>query len=673
MPPVKPMNVLIYSGSGATGESTRHCLYSLRGLLSSHFAVSTVSTEVLLKEPWQSTCALLVFPGGADLPYCKSFNGEGNRKISQYVRRGGAYLGFCAGGYYGSQKCEFEVGNGPLEVVGSRELAFFPGICRGAAFGGFKYASEDGARAAEVAVLASALGDNKPYSFRCYFNGGGVFVDAEKLQDKGVEVLASFTEDIHVDGGHGKAAVVYCKVGQGNAILTGPHPEFAGINLNKSNGGPEYGKAVDAILEDEEKRTMFLRSCLGKLGLHASETETSLPPRLSRVHLTSINPADVGHLIDRLKDIITEEGSRKKMVCENDTFYLETPSSDTFTAKVMDDALPEADDLDYNKVGKHLEIHTESLPQTTTTPYFDHHIFYDWLRDFRANSRSSPSQFGTFMLYGETVTSTNTMLDKNNKFLQHLPNGLTFTATSQVAGRGRGNNVWISPFGSLIFSTVIRHSLSLSTQAPVIFVQYVVALAIVEAVKTYGHGYEGMQVRLKWPNDIYARDPTSLAEEYVKIGGILVNSSYFNREFNLVVGCGINVTNAAPTTSLNLMLKGINATRHKRGLPALPEFTQEKLLARVLVVFEELYYRFCLLGFSCFEQEYYKHWLHTDQVVTLEMEGGAKARITGITPDFGLLKAAEIGVDGRVTGKVFTLQSDGNSFDFFKGLLKRKA
>lgn len=69
---------------------------------------------------------------------------------------------------------------------------------------------------------------------------------------------------------------------------------------------------------------------------------------------------------------------------------------------------------------------------------------------------------------------------------------------------------------------------------------------------------------------------------------------------------------------------------------------------------------------------YYKHWLHTDQIVTLEAEGGVRARIKGITRDWGLLLAEELGWEDRATGKIWTLQSDSNSFDFFKGLVKRK-
>lgn len=207
----------------------RQCIYTLRRLLSPNYAVIALTESALLREPWAPTAALLVIPGGADLNYCRILNGAGNRIIDAFVRRGGAYLGFCAGGYYGSARCEFELGDKVMEVIGSRELAFFPGTCRGGAFKGFRYASEAGARAAKLGVCEEAfegLGE-VPHSFNSYYNGGGVFVDAATLRDKGVEVLATFEDQLDVDAGQGecKAALVYCKVGFGGVILTGPHPE----------------------------------------------------------------------------------------------------------------------------------------------------------------------------------------------------------------------------------------------------------------------------------------------------------------------------------------------------------------------------------------------------------------------------------------------------------------
>jgi biotin--protein ligase len=224
----------ILQGHGSTTESVRHCLYTLRRLLSPSYAVIPVTGDVIIKEPWFSTCALLVFPGGADLGYCRTLNGEGNRRISRYVNAGGSYLGFCAGGYYSSARCEFEVNDPKMAVEGDRELAFFPGVCRGLAFEGFKYASEAGARAADIKIHKEAFDEAKSElvdTFKSYYNGGGVFVDAKKLESRGVQILASYTESLHVDPGDSKAAVVYRKVGEGHAVATGPHPEYVPTNV----------------------------------------------------------------------------------------------------------------------------------------------------------------------------------------------------------------------------------------------------------------------------------------------------------------------------------------------------------------------------------------------------------------------------------------------------------
>lgn len=188
-----------------------------------------MTESAIIKEPWTATCALLVFPGGADLAYCRSLNGEGNRRIEQFVQRGGAYLGFCAGAYYGSKRCEFEVGDKKMEVIGSRELEFFPGICRGCAYKGFVYSSEAGARAVQLNIERAAFKDGTevPQTFRSYYNGGGVFVDAGKYKHQGVEILASFADPIDVDGGDGPAAAIYRKIGEGSVLLNGCHPEYA--------------------------------------------------------------------------------------------------------------------------------------------------------------------------------------------------------------------------------------------------------------------------------------------------------------------------------------------------------------------------------------------------------------------------------------------------------------
>ncbi|KAI0014873.1 class II aaRS and biotin synthetase [Xylariomycetidae sp. FL0641] len=673
------LNVLVYTGAGSTVESVKHAIYSLRRLLSPNYAVIPITDTVLLKEPWTQSCALVVFPGGADLGYCRVLNGKGNAIISQYVRAGGAYLGFCAGAYYGCKQCEFEVGDKVLEVVGPRELAFFPGTCRGGAFKGFQYNSEKGARAIRVQVKKDAFkgAGTVPEVFTSYYNGGGTFVSSEEPSDN-VEVVASYADELDVDGGSEKSAVVYCKIGEGAALLTGPHPEFAAANLHPHPNVEGYGDLIARLKEDDENRTSFLKACLTKLGLEVNQESIGVPS-LSRLHLSSIISSNVDDMLVSWEGIITREDGEEYIKGDHDTFHLEKPET-RWSMGALQHSLPadiEAEGLtqqssssneamiDHDTVVKRIVTHESAWPDTKATPYFNHHAFYSSIREYR-QTEPEAEEWGDFLMYGEVVTSTNTLLEKNYKLLSNLPSGFTLAATTQVAGRGRGSNVWVSPAGSLIMSTVINHPAHLAPSRPIVFIQYLAAIAIVEAVKTYDAGYEEVPVKLKWPNDIYALDPrapySASKPAYVKIGGILSNCAYAAGAYQIVLGIGLNTTNGRPTTSLDALLP-----------PHLPPFRIEKLTARILTRLEALYKTFVRQGFTRdMEFAYYSHWLHGRQLVTLEAEGGVKARIVGITTDWGMLKAEELGKYDRPTGKVWALQSDENSFDFFKGLVKRK-
>ncbi|KAI0875785.1 class II aaRS and biotin synthetase [Hypoxylon argillaceum] len=670
----RKLNVLVYNGTGTTVESVKHAIYSLRRLLSPNYAVIPVTDAVLLKEPWAPSCALLVFPGGADLGYCRVLNGQGNSIISQYVRRGGKYFGFCAGAYYGCKKCEFEVGNTPMEVIGSRELAFFPGTCRGSAFQGFQYNSETGARAVRINVKKDAFKGTGvvPEVVTSYFNGGGAFVDANDPNND-VEVLASYDDKLDVDGGAEKVAVVYCRVGQGAAILTGTHPEFAAANLSPHHDINGYNDLIASLQAGDSDRVSFLKACLTKLGLEVSQ-ESSGVPSLSRLHLSSIVSSNVDDLLYSWEDIISKEDGEEYIRAEHDIFHLEKPETrwcmnelkDTLTVNEITGELTKPSSstdealIDYTTIVKRITTHEQAWPEAKATPYFNHHAFYSSLREYRQTDTDA-EEWGNYLMYGEVLTSTNTILEKNFKLLSKLPSGFTVAATTQVAGRGRGTNVWVSPAGSLIMSTVINHPGHLAVSRPIVFIQYLAAVAIVQAIKTYDTGYDQLPVKLKWPNDIYARDPRN-PSTYVKIGGILSNCVYSSGSYQIVLGIGINTTNGRPTTSLDALLP-----------PHLPSFRIEKLIARILTRLETLYKKFVRFGFTReLERSYYDEWLHGRQVVTLEAEGGVKARIVGITTDWGMLKVEELGRDDKPTGKMWALQSDENSFDFFRGLVKRK-
>lgn len=675
------MNVLVYSGQGTTTESVKHCLESLRLHLSPYYAVVTISEQSILNDPWIYKTSLLVIPGGADLPYCNVFNGEGNRKISQFVRKGGKFLGFCAGGYYGSARVEFEVGNPRLEVSGPRELQFFPGTSKGCAYKGFVYESHKGSRAAFIDVNTSILTDS-PAQVVNYYNGGGVFLNASKYA--GVQVLATYSADIDVEDTE-RAAVVYKKFGKGDVILTGTHPEFTPSLLKESDGDEKYAKVIQTIRDGDHGRRMFFKSCLGKLGLKVNENVDVTVPKITPILLSShLNKVTVNNLLSSLKS--KEDFHGNSLEDDNDTFVFhdETENDHDYFLDSSTDNVEDA-----NLVPKHIKLFSEgNLPDPKTTPYFHMGAYFSHLERLY---NGKVGEFGSILGYGEVVTSTNTLMDRNPKLLRNLPNGFALTATTQVAGRGRGGNVWINPKGVMAASVLFKIPSGETHASSVVTLQYLCGLALIESILGYGSfedgkgvGYEDMPVRLKWPNDIYIlkpefytkisnKDETSSTVEgddakWAKVSGALINSQFLNNTFHLVWGGGVNVSNEAPTTSLNIVLAKLNNIRTQKGLPELPPYQHELLLAKLMHTMDGFYSVFKHSGLKPFLPLYYKRWFHSNQLVKLQRDGRERdVKVTGITADYGLLIAED-----TLTKDLLFLQPDGNSFDIFKGLIYKK-
>ncbi|KAF9435398.1 biotin holocarboxylase synthetase [Entomortierella beljakovae] len=692
------MNVVVYSGEGTSRISLAHTVRSLRALVGQHYDVMKIDAKGLLSEPWEESTALLVIPGGRDTPYTKDLNGPINKKIRAFVESGGKFWGVCAGAYFASDRISFEIGT-PLEVQGSRELSFFKGECKGVVYPGFVYDSEKGAGGVEIQLNSETLAtgeDLKVNRVKVYFNGGGYFVNAE--DDPDTQVLAWYGDNNGDEnragsavGGGRKAAMITCRVGQGLALLTGVHPEYDPAHLDPGN--PEYGplpNVVTILLGDDKNRVVVLRSLITKLGLKLSHPDTSvkeegvelnLPPGaiqgipdISPLYLGSVHPSYTHDLTRKLRGLATPEGLIKE---PNDTFQLIASPQQAIpvhTSTISESADGESEET----VIKNIVICTEATPPSSTTPHFVMADFFNHLQHVR--QQNTGLKFGNWLMYGEVVTSTQTMLDKNFALCKSLPDGFVCNATIQVAGRGRGRNSWISPPGCTQFSMVLRHPVQ-ATHASAVFIQYLVALAVVESVCTLP-GYEDVPLKLKWPNDIYAEAPLEEGEvpqsgvppKLVKIGGVLVNSNFSGSEFLLVIGCGVNTTNPNPTTSINHLIRYHNKVTGKNlGL-----FTQETLLAHMLVKLEELYNVFLHgngTGFAQLEQTYYKRWLHNNAFVTLTtMTPHRKARIQGITLDYGLLRTIAVDEQGKdIVGEEFRLQPDGNSFDMLKGLISVKS
>lgn len=690
------MNVLVYSGRGTTTESVKHTLESLRLHLSPYYAVVAVSESALLNDPWQYKTAMLVIPGGADLPYCEALNGRGNERITQFVKKGGKFIGFCAGGYYASARCEFEVGNLSMEVSGPRELKFFPGTAKGCAHKGFVYDSHEGSRAVTMDVNVGAfegLPDIEvPPRATVFYNGGGMFIGASKFPN--VEVLARYTGQTDV-ADDDMAAVIHCKVGKGEVLLCGTHPEFTLTLLKPSELDTHFKEVTAEIEKHETERTDFLRACLAKIGLKVNDDTSVSVPRLTPIYMSSkLDPTKACKILEDLRTNL-DFVDKNQVEDTNDTFVFHDEDENDTDYLLLDDVGHQS--LEEVIAGpKHIKVFTsKQLPGAKDTPYFNMGAYFDHLaRLYKANDLTvKEGDVGSVLSYAEVVTSTNTLLDSNPGWLRYLPSGFTMTATTQIAGRGRGGNVWINPKGVMATSILFKIPSGAQQSASIITLQYLCSLALIESVLGYGSevqgegsGYEDMPLRLKWPNDMYAlkpeffnkfsdKDETSSTvegddEKWAKISGALVNSQFLNGQFYLVWGGGVNVSNLAPTTSLNLILEKLNVLRSRKGLPPLPPYSHEVLLAKLVFTMGQFYSVFQHAGLKPFLALYYKRWFHLSQKVKLDAKGDGRTRdcvIKGITSEYGLLVAEDI-----ANHEILELQPDGNSFDIFKGLVYKK-
>ncbi|XP_042355014.1 biotin--protein ligase isoform X2 [Plectropomus leopardus] len=259
------------------------------------------------------------------------------------------------------------------------------------------------------------------------------------------------------------------------------------------------------------------------------------------------------------------------------------------------------------------------------------------------------SLLGRTVLYAEVVTST---MDLLQGLTLHLPKdvGLIVVASRQNQGRGRGRNAWLSPLGCAMFTLMVQVELSSRLGQRIPFLQHLAALAVVEAVRTLP-GYQDIDLRVKWPNDIYYSN-------MMKLGGVLVTSTVMGSTFHLLIGCGINVTNSNPTVCINDLIQQYNV-QHNCSLQPL---SCAQLIARTVSCLEVLICSFQQGGPDAVLPTYYKRWLHSGTRVRLWSEDGLEAEVVGLDQN-GFLQ-----VYNKEQG-VVSVEPDGNSFDMLKNLV----
>ncbi|XP_070700270.1 biotin--protein ligase isoform X2 [Pempheris klunzingeri] len=399
----------------------------------------------------------------------------------------------------------------------------------------------------------------------------------------------------------------------GEAVLCQVHLEIAPDSQTLMSD-------FDELKVSNTLRYEVLTEVLTSLGLSCEPNQTLAP---SPVHLLATSPEVKASFLKLLQTHADQNGHLK---------LSKVPLRMVSSSELQDGPLPEG-----------------SLALVTNSSESQSWVQFN-METYSKNLKTS--LLGRTMLYAEVVSSTMDLLEGLSV---HLPKdvGLITVAARQTKGRGRGRNTWLSPLGCAMFTLKVQVELSSRLGQRIPFLQHLAALAVVEAVRTLP-GYQDIDLRVKWPNDIYYSN-------LMKLGGVLVTSTVIGSTFHLLIGCGFNVTNSNPTVCINDLIQQYNI-QHNFSLQPL---SCPQLIARTVTCLEALISSFQQGGPDSVLPTYYKRWLHSGTKVRLWSEDGLEAEVVGLDHN-GFLQ-----VHSMEQG-VVSVEPDGNSFDMLKNLVVTK-
>jgi len=184
------------------------------------------------------------------------------------------------------------------------------------------------------------------------------------------------------------------------------------------------------------------------------------------------------------------------------------------------------------------------------------------------------------------VTSTQ---DKAKKFAERgFPEGTIVIAETQTQGKGRLGRRWVSPKGGIWLSVILRPEIA-AMEVPKMTMIGSLALAKAIAELT------GMEVKVKWPNDVLIR--AIAGGPFKKVCGVLTEMVLgAGRVSYVITGLGINVNNRIPSALRATAISLRDAIG--RNLP------KQKLLEKVLEKFDKYYLDFRKKGIAPIMKEY---------------------------------------------------------------------
>lgn len=199
--------------------------------------------------------------------------------------------------------------------------------------------------------------------------------------------------------------------------------------------------------------------------------------------------------------------------------------------------------------------------------------------------------------------------------LENAPEGTLAVAELQTAARGRRGRAWQAPAESGIWMSLLLRPNIPPARASVLTL--LAGIALTEAIEDV----TGMEVGIKWPNDILLHGK--------KLVGILTEMDCDMETIHSVtVGMGINVN----TKEFPDDLKDIATSLYLEGGR---EFDRSRLTGQAMLCFEQLYEAFLAKGgtFAPFKEKYRRKCLNIGKEVCVIGRETYLATALDITPD----------------------------------------
>lgn len=220
--------------------------------------------------------------------------------------------------------------------------------------------------------------------------------------------------------------------------------------------------------------------------------------------------------------------------------------------------------------------------------------------------------------------STNTQLLKRLQDGQPLSKGQVIVAEAQTAGRGRRGNTWVSPYGSNLYFS-LYWPLSQGIQAAM-GLSLVIGVAVAELLE---HQF-GVEVALKWPNDIYIQGQ--------KLGGILVElAGQSHAQCDVVIGLGLNI--ALPERLTTDIQQAVTSLQHHVEAP----IDRNQLIPALQLAMVQALTAFELQGFRGYMTAFNQRDMYRDQAVSIK---GGQA-LSGICRGVDATGCLVLEVDGQ--------------------------